>query len=64
MTIVTVFDFELPDICAGDYLLAKGKATKEYVSAHYGRVIEGTGIDVDSALLHDGGRYSATLSQQ
>ena len=59
MATVTVFNFEVKDGQRGTYALAKAKCTRETIAAMgpYGRIVEGTGEEVDAALLTPSKRY-------
>lgn len=57
MATVTVYAFEVPDIREGDYVLAKGKATLEYIAANHCRHFESSAEEVDKFNLTDDGRY-------
>lgn len=57
MAKITVHSFMVPDIIEGVLVEAKGKATRETVSALHGAVIEHTEQTIDDSLLNETGRY-------
>lgn len=59
MAIVTVYNFEVSDIQQGTFVLARGKCTREKIEemGPKARIIEGTGEEVDEALLTHSKRY-------
>jgi len=59
MATVTVYNFQVRDGQRGIYALAKAKCTRETIAAMgpYGRIIEGTGEEIDAARLTPSKRY-------
>ena len=59
MAIVTVYNFKVRNSQRGTYEVAKAKCPRETIAAMglYGRIIEGTGEEVDASLLTESKRY-------
>jgi len=53
---MTVYQFQVWNIVAGDWVASAGKATAKFIKSQNGRIIPGTAEDVPSAEVDGDGR--------